>query len=508
MARLFLIMGDQLSADLPSLQDADPASDIIVMGELYDEASQPKHHKQKLVLIFSAMRHFAKTCADKGFQVIYHHFDKASKINSFDSLLHNVIEMKSPDEIIMTAASEYRVRCWQNDFAEAASIPCTVVEDSRFLASHDDFAAWAKGKKQLRMEFFYREMRRKYNILMQDDQPIGGQWNYDAENRKPPKEGLVIPPRTLFPPDEITAEVIALIEREFSDHFGDIDDFAMAVTAEQAQQILEAFIDQRLPNFGHYQDAMIADEPFMYHAHIGFYLNIGLLSPFAAIKAAETAYLEGKAPLNAVEGFIRQILGWREYIRGIYWHHMPDYGAMNALDARRPLPTFFWTGDTKMRCLAQSIDQTKRYAYAHHIQRLMVLGNFALLTGLSPQEVNEWYHIVYADAFEWVEMPNVTGMVLFADGGIVASKPYAAGGAYIDRMSDYCGGCHYKIKQKTGDDACPFNYLYWDFLLRHEDTLRGNPRLGMIYRSSDKMSDEKKHAIRQDASAFLDSLAE
>ena len=506
MARLYLIMGDQLSHELPSLAGADPAHDIIVMGELYEEASQPKHHKQKLALIFSAMRHFASECEEKGFKTLYHRFDKTSEINSFDKLLKWALDKEDVSKIIMTAASEYRVRCWQNDFAEATSLPCTIHEDSRFLASHDDFAIWAKGKKQLRMEFFYREMRRKYGILMQDDKPEGGQWNYDAENRKPPKDGLIIPPRTSFAPDEITSEILDMVETHFSDHFGDLDGFSMAVTADEAEKVLDAFIKERLPQFGHYPDAMITDEPFMYHAHIGFYLNIGLLSPFTAIKAAEAAYYEGRAPLNAVEGFIRQILGWREYIRGIYWHHMPDYAAENALGATRPLPSFFWDGKTKMRCMAQSIDQTKRYAYAHHIQRLMVIGNFALLTGLSPQEVNEWYHIVYADAFEWVEMPNVTGMVLFADGGVVASKPYAAGGAYIDRMSDYCRGCLYKVKQKTGDTACPFNYLYWDFLLRHEDKLGGNPRLGMIYRSSDIMSDEKKQAIKQDAKSFLDSM--
>ena len=278
------------------------------------------------------------------------------------------------------------------------------------------------------------------------------------------------------------------------------------MTHEQAEQVFVTFLQERLANFGHYQDAMIQGEPFMYHAHIGFYLNIGLLDPLAIIQRAEAAYHAGDAPLNAVEGFIRQILGWREYIRGIYWYHMPDYAEANFLDATRPLPSFFWTADTKMNCLAQSIDQTKKFAYAHHIQRLMVIGNFALLAGLHPHEVNEWFHIVYADAFEWVEMPNVTGMVLFADGGIVASKPYAAGGAYIDRMSDYCKSCAYKVKQKNGPDACPFNYLYWDFLLRHEETLRGNPRLGMIYRTADKMDDEKRHLIQADAARFFEEL--
>ena len=280
----------------------------------------------------------------------------------------------------------------------------------------------------------------------------------------------------------------------------------MAVTREQALEVLDDFITQRLPDFGSYQDAMIADEPFMYHAHIGAYINIGLLAPIEVITRAEQAYYDGHAPLNAAEGFIRQILGWREYIRGIYWHFMPDYADQNALNAKKPLPAFFWDGKTKMRCLSQSIGQTITYAYAHHIQRLMVIGNFSLLAGLSPKEVNEWFLIVYSDAFEWVEMPNVSGMVLFADDGIVASKPYAAGGNYIDKMSNYCKGCHYKVKEKTGETACPFNYLYWNFLLRHEGKLRNNPRLGMIYRTADKMGDEKKAIIRQDAEKFLSSL--
>ena len=280
----------------------------------------------------------------------------------------------------------------------------------------------------------------------------------------------------------------------------------MAVTREQALIVLDEFIAQRLCDFGNYQDAMIQDEPFMYHAHIGACLNIGLLTPLEVISRAEHAYHDAIAPLNGVEGFIRQILGWREYIRGIYWHFMPDYADYNALHADRPLPSFFWDGKTDMNCLKQSFSQTITHAYAHHIQRLMVIGNFSLLAGLSPKEVNEWFLIVYSDAFEWVEMPNVSGMVLFADGGIVASKPYAAGGNYIDKMSDYCKGCRYKIKEKTGPDACPFHYLYWDFLMRHEADLRQNPRLGMIYRTADKLTDEKKQTIKDDAQKFLSSL--
>ena len=506
MAKLYLVMGDQLSANLPSLKHAAPHEDVIVMGELVQEATTPRHHKQKITLIFSAMRHFAKECESRGFKVLYQYYDQDHAAADFDELLRRAAEQTSINDIVMTKASEYRVADWQNAFSVAWQGDVTLYDDSRFLASQGDFAQWANGKKQLRMEFFYREMRRKYNILLNGDKPEGGQWNYDADNRKPPKTGLTIPARTRIVPDAITRDVMHLVDAYFGDHFGDNERFAMAVTRAQALDVLEGFMAERLTNFGTYQDAMITDEPFMYHAHIGAYLNIGLLSPLEVIKRAEHAYYHESAPLNAVEGFIRQILGWREYIRGIYWHFMPDYSAMNALNARRSLPSFFWDGKTKMRCLSQSIGQTITHAYAHHIQRLMVIGNFSLLAGLSPEEVNHWFLIVYSDAFEWVEMPNVSGMVLFADDGIVASKPYAAGGNYIDKMSDYCKGCAYKVKEKTGETACPFNYLYWDFLLRHEAKLRKNPRLGMIYRTADKMSDEKWHLIRTDSQKFLSSL--
>ena len=506
MAQLLLVMGDQLSRNLASLQGADPASDIIVMGELSQEATSVRHHKQKIALIFSAMRHFAKEREDEGFTVYYQYYDQDNGASNFEELCRNAAERSGVSCVKMTKASEYRVVAWQEAFSATWDGDVTLCDDDRFLATREDFTRWAEGKKQLRMEFFYREMRRKYNVLLEEDKPVGGQWNYDAENRKPPKSGLIMPAKTTFAADEITTQVLHIVEAYFGDHFGTSDSFSLAVTREQALIVLECFTDERLPNFGTYQDAMISDEPFMYHAHIGAYLNIGLLTPLEVVRRVEHAYHSGHAPLNAAEGFIRQILGWREYIRGIYWHLMPDYASMNALNATRPLPSFFWDAKTDMKCLSQSIGQTITHAYAHHIQRLMIIGNFSLLAGLAPAEVNEWFLIVYNDAFEWVEMPNVSGMVLFADDGVVASKPYAAGGNYIDKMSDYCKGCHYKVKEKTGDAACPFNYLYWDFLLRHEEKLRGNPRLGMIYRTADKMSDEKRDAIRSSSEKFLSRL--
>jgi deoxyribodipyrimidine photolyase-related protein len=357
------------------------------------------------------------------------------------------------------------------------------------------------------MEYFYREMRKRYNILMDGQDPVGGQWNYDAENRKPPKNGLDIPATYKSEPDSITAVVSDLVAREFDDHFGDIHPFYFAVTRAQALIALSQFIEQRLIHFGDYQDAMLVGEPWMYHAHIGFYLNCGLLLPLECVKAAEKAYYDGRAPLNAVEGFIRQIIGWREYIRGIYWLKMPDYAQQNFFEADRALPSFYWTGETKMNCLKHCVTETRQNAYAHHIQRLMVLGNFALIAGLSPKEVNEWFLIVYADAYEWVELPNVSGMVLFADGGYLASKPYAAGGGYVNKMSNYCKSCVYKVIQKNGPDACPFNYLYWDFLVRNREKLASNHRIGMMYRTYDRMDEEKKRAIREDSHSFLASLA-
>ena len=316
----------------------------------------------------------------------------------------------------------------------------------------------------------------------------------------------MIPSPLHFTPDTITQKVIDLVEEKCVDHFGDLTDFGFAVTRQQALAVLEHFIKERLPLFGKYQDAMVLDEPWLFHSHIGFYLNAGLLLPAEVIAAAEAAYHDGNAPLNSAEGFIRQILGWREFVRGIYWLKMPEYATLNFFDATRDLPEFYWTGKTKMLCIAQAVDSTKKYAYAHHIQRLMVLGNFALLTGISPSQVNKWFLVVYADAYEWVELPNVSGMVLFADGGYLASKPYAAGGAYINRMSNYCKNCHYSVEQKNGDKACPFNFLYWDFLLRNRIKLQNNARLGMMYRSIDRMDASKIKDIKSDAKHFLAML--
>ena len=506
MKTLRLVLGDQLSRDLPSLTDLDPDKDLVLMAEVMSEVTYVKHHKRKIAYLFSAMRHFAKSLGDDDIAVRYRRLDDPDNAGSLAGEVAAAIAAFGPDQIVVTAPGEYRLADdmagWQARFGLAVDIRA----DTRFLCSLGDFAEWAEGRKSLRMEFFYRDLRRRYQVLMEGDEPIGGKWNYDADNRQPPKAGLAVPPPSSFAPDAITAEVLALVEARCADHFGQLAGFDFAVTRDQALHVLDQFIAERLPLFGTYQDAMIEGEPWMYHSHIGLYLNAGLLSPIEVIRVAEATYHRGDAPLNAVEGFIRQILGWREFVRGLYWLKMPAYAEANFLQATRPLPDFFWTGNTDMNCLAQSIQQTDVLSYAHHIQRLMVLGNFALLAGLSPQAVNEWFLVVYVDAYEWVVMPNVSGMALFADGGYLASKPYAAGGAYINRMSNYCKNCRYKVTEKSGEDACPFNYLYWDFLDRHRETLGNNPRLGMIYRTFDKMAPEKQAGVNADAGRFLAGL--
>lgn len=503
---LRLILGDQLSETISCLSDVDKGNDVILMCEVHEEATYVKHHKKKIAFLFSAMRHFAADLIQQGYRVHYIRYDAPNNSGSLFGEVERALKSFNFDAVVVTQPNEYRLSSDLMTWSKRLGVSVDIRADDRFLCSTDEFNNWADGRKQLRMEYFYREMRRKHTILMDGDKPMGGQWNFDSENRKPPKEGLDVPATYTNQPDQITNDVLDLVAQNFPDHFGDLYPFHFAVTREQALDALNEFISRRLEKFGDYQDAMIQDEPWMFHSHISFYLNCGLLNPLECIRSAEAAYVDGRAPLNAVEGFVRQILGWREYVRGIYWLKMPDYKASNHLAAKRALPSFYWTGDTQMNCLRQCVSETRANAYAHHIQRLMVLGNFALIAGLHPDEVNEWYLLVYADAYEWVELPNVTGMILFADGGLLGSKPYAASGAYINKMSDYCKSCRYKVAKKNGPDACPFNYLYWDFLARNEDKLRRNPRMGLIYKNLDRMDDEKRLAIDADSKRFFTAL--
>ncbi|MBY0612097.1 MAG: cryptochrome/photolyase family protein [Beijerinckiaceae bacterium] len=506
MSAIRFILGDQLTQSLSSLDGIDPAHDVVLMVEVAEEATYVRHHTQKLIFIFSAMRHFAESLRERGLTVDYVRLDDPDNAGSFTGELLRAVERHRAESVVVTEPGEWRVLEMMLDWRETLGLPVFIREDTRFLATRDEFARWAEGRKTYRMEFFYREMRRKTGWLMQGDEPEGGAWNYDQENRKGLPKDFVPLPRERFEPDEMTREVIDLVRQRFGNHFGEIDAFRWGVTRADAEVALAHFIDDCLPSFGDYQDAMKADADFLFHGLISPYLNIGLLTATEVCEAALAAYGRGLAPLNATEGFIRQILGWREYVRGIYWLKMPDYSRSNALAARRKLPEFYWTGETEMRCLHQAIDATRRNAYAHHIQRLMVTGNFALLAGIEPAAIEEWYLVVYLDAYEWVELPNVHGMVMWADGGVLASKPYAASGAYIDRMSDYCGKCHFDPKQKSGPKACPFNYLYWNFLIENRERLETNPRMAMPYRTLAKMEEKRQQQIVSEATVFLASL--
>lgn len=490
---------------MSALKQIDKQTDYVLMAEVNEEATYVKHHKKKIAYIFSAMRHFAKALKGADYQLDYTTYkDENNKGSLFSQVEDFLKKNKSVNKLILAKPAEYRLYEDVLSWHERLNINVEITEDNRFVTGESTFNDWANdGRKQLRMEFFYREMRKCTQVLMDGNKPIKDKWNFDSDNREKLPKNVKPPNPLIFEPDETTQQVLALVADEFSDHFGDLDDFHYAVTRKQALEVLEHFIEQRLENFGRYQDAMVQDEPWMYHSLISFYMNTGLLMPMEVIRAAEEAYEQDKAPINSVEGFIRQILGWREYIRGFYWYFMPEYDKKNSLEATRKLPDFFWGAHTDMNCISQSVKQTKEHAYAHHIQRLMVLGNFALLAGLSVKEVNEWYLIVYADAYEWVELPNVSGMVLFADGGKLASKPYAASGAYINKMSNYCQHCRYSVKEKTGTQACPFNYLYWGFLNKHKHKFENNPRMAMIYRTMNKMDQEKLGHMLEDADTFL-----
>ena len=503
---LVFILGDQLSPHIASLRMCDPAQDIVLMAEVMDETKYVRHHVKKIAFLFSAMRHFACELESLGWRVDYRKLDDPQNTGSFTGELKRAAALHRPQRLIVTHPGEWRVADALLVAKEELDIPLDVVPDDRFIASIDEFAQWAKGRKQFRMEYFYREMRRKTRLLMDGDEPVGGAWNFDKENRKPPKADMAPPQPLRVKPDKITRGVLDLVRARFSDHFGDLEPFWFAVTRKDAERALDRFIEHALPHFGDFQDAMVTGKPFLYHSIIAQYLNCGLLDPLAICRRVEAAYLAGDAPLNAVEGYIRQIIGWREYVRGIYWLKMPDYAQSNFFNADRPLPWFYWSGETRMNCMSEAIGQTKREAYAHHIQRLMVTGTFAMLAGVSPQALHEWYLAVYADAYEWVELPNTIGMSQFADGGLLASKPYAASGAYIARMSDYCKGCTYNVKLRTGEDACPFNSLYWDFLTRHRGKLAKNPRLAQIYRLYDAFAPGDKKAIEASAARVLRSL--
>lgn len=507
MAKLIVILGDQLSPALSALREA-KTDDVILIAEVKQEASYVKHHKHKIILLFSAMRHFAEVLRQQGYTVCYYHYDQQPAMASITAAVeHTLKQQPHLNAIMLTECGEYRLQqeitCWQQTF----ELPVHILDDDRFLCSKAMFAQWADGRKQLRMEYFYREMRRYTGLLLDSkQQPVGGQWNFDKANRKSAPANLKAIAPLHFTPDAITLEVMALVSEHFAEHPGSTDNFCYAVTGKQAREAFNHFVAEQLVKFGDYQDAMVMDEPFLFHSICSIYLNCGLLDVRWMCQKVEAAYQQDKVAINAAEGFIRQLIGWREYVRGLYWLLMPEYKERNFLNATRPLPGYYWHGDTNMRCMQQAISHTMTHAYSHHIQRLMITGNFALLSGLDVSAVTDWYLAVYADAYEWVELPNTLGMALFADDGVLASKPYAASGAYINRMSNYCQHCHYKVKESTGEKACPFNVLYWDFLARNEDKLGGNARMQLSYKNWFNKDKQQQQALRDKAAEYLIKL--
>ena len=502
VSRLILVLGDQLTETLSALVAGDKACDVVLMAEVRDEARYVRHHPKKIALIFAAMRKFATRLQTQGWAVRYTCYDDVENAGSIGGELLRRASEGGQSAVLVTQPGEWRLINALQD----VPLHVEMLNDDRFIASPADFETWASGRKSLRMEYFYRDMRRRTGLLMDGDKPAGGQWNFDHENRKPAPDSIAFSGPMQFEPDAVVSQVLMLVETEFYDHFGDLHPFWFATDREQALCALGHFMAHALPRFGDFQDAMLIENRFLYHAVISPYLNIGLLTPLEVCRAAEAEWQAGLAPINAVEGFIRQIIGWREYVRGIYFMQGPEYTARNALGHKRPLPALYWGGETKMSCVAHAVAQTREEAYAHHIQRLMVTGNFALIAGIDPTALHEWYLQVYIDAFEWVEAPNTLGMSQFADGGIIASKPYVSSGAYINRMSNHCKSCHYSVAQKTGPGACPFNPLYWHFLLRHRDRFAKNPRMGNMYRTWDRMDEDRRKAVLQDADRVLAAL--
>ncbi|MDY7578793.1 cryptochrome/photolyase family protein [Herbaspirillum sp. RTI4] len=505
---LIVVLGDQLDLDAAAFDGFDPQQDMVWMAEVTEESTHVWSGKPRTALFLSAMRHFALALEEQSHPLHYTRLDAVHNAGSLDAQLQADILHLKPTQLLMTTPGDWRVLQSIKAVAAATGLPLEVREDRHFFVTADEFAAHAKGRKSLRMEYFYREQRKRHQVLMGTgdtaDEPLGGQWNFDKDNREAfdAKGPGLLPPRSRFAPDALTQEVIALVNTEFADHPGQLDSFSWPVTREQALQSLQAFIEDRLPLFGRFQDAMWPGDPWLYHSHISAALNLKLLNPREVVAAAEAAYHQGAAPLASVEGFIRQILGWREYVRGIYWTFMPDYAERNVLDAQHDLPAWYWTGETDMACLRDALTQTLAHGYANHIQRLMVTGLFSLMFGVHPQQVHGWYLAMYVDAVEWVELPNTLGMSQYADGGVMGSKPYIATGKYIQRMSPHCKGCRYDPGKKVGDDACPFTTLYWDFLMRHESLMGKNPRMALQVRNVARLSEDDKQAINARATAI------
>ncbi|CAN8138837.1 (6-4) photolyase [uncultured Thiomicrorhabdus sp.] len=500
---LCLVFGDQLDQQSNLFMEFDSQQDALWMAEVSDESSNPASSKQRTVLFLSAMRHFAQWIERQDWPLVY--YSIIEQFGSFSDVLAQTLQDYSVQQIRCVLPGDYRVLQALQNFCKQQQIELIVLPDSHFIAEQGEFQNWANNRQQLRMEYWYRQLRKRCNILMNNGKPEGGKWNYDADNRK--AFGKAGPPQIPIPCDFLEDDIVQQVRKDVEQYLpnlpGNLPRFFWPVDRQQALQALQDFIDRRLPTFGDYQDAMWKGEPWLFHSRISMAINLKLLHPMEVIQAAENAYRQGRAPLNAVEGFIRQILGWREYIRGIYWLQREQWSQFNALDNQRDLPQMYWDGKTQMNCMQQSLKQVLDYGYGHHIQRLMITGLYALLAEVEPQQIEAWYLAMYVDAVAWVEVPNTLGMSQFADGGILASKPYIASGNYIKKMSNYCDGCAFNPKNASGDKACPMTTLYWHFIYRHQDWLQEHPRLAMQVKHWHNKSAEEQAAILQKAEQIL-----
>ncbi|OLP18869.1 cryptochrome/photolyase family protein [Leptolyngbya sp. 'hensonii'] len=491
------VLGDQLWAGqsaLASCQSAQRETPVILI-ESRDYARQHRYHRQKLVLIWSAMRHFAAALRADGWSVTY------TIADDFGTPLHQWIQANKITEVRVMYPNNHPFRQIINNLQ--LGCPLHFVPNNHFLWRTEDFQQWATSRKRLLLEDFYRTGRREFKILMHQDQPIGGQWNFDSQNRQPPKGQLNPPSALWFEPDAITQAVIQEVQALDFPGYGALEPFRWGVTRASALAVLDHFVAHGLPSFGPLQDAMVTQEETMWHSLVSPYLNLGLLQPREVITAVETAYLNHNLALNSVEGFIRQVLGWREYMNGLYHYLKDDYGQSNWFHHTEPLPAFYWDStQTNLNCLRQILSQVEKTGYAHHIQRLMVLSNFALIVGVSPQEIEGWFHAAFVDAYDWVMQTNVIGMGQFADGGILASKPYAASANYIKKMSDYCSHCYYNANDRTGEQACPFNFFYWDFLDRHQEKLKSIGRMNVLLGNLNRMDADDLDKMRVLAEAW------
>ena len=505
MTILRLILGDQLSPTHSWFAKIQPEV-VYVLMEMRQETDYVLHHAQKILAIFAGMRSLADSLREAGHRVHYLAIDDPENLQTLPANLDWLLAHYAATSFKYQAPDEWRLDAQLNAYAANLKIPAGMVDSEHFYTDRNDVAVLFAGKRKWLMETFYRDMRVRHQVLMAGAKPVGGQWNFDHENRKA-WSGTPAEPEDLRVRHEhsvLWETIVGAGVKSFGNPHA--HDLLWPLNRAEALEHLDLFIKQALPHFGAYQDAMSSHAPRLFHSLLSFALNTKMLNPAEVVQRVEAAWRTDGIALEAVEGFIRQILGWREYIRGVYWARMPDYAGHNIFDHQTPLPEWFWTGETKMRCLANAIGDSLENAHAHHIQRLMIIGNFALLAGISPSALHHWYLGIYIDAFEWVELPNVIGMSQFADGGLLATKPYVSSAAYIDRMSDYCKGCHYDRKQRLGDDACPFNSLYWDFFARNTRQLKANPRIGMVYRQLEKMAGEPLESLQEKAAALRSNL--